>query len=54
MTSWTFSRPRARKDRRNFVQNGFDSLSPTIRPRISRCPVAEIPVAITTACEAIR
>lgn len=53
-TSWTFSRPRARSERRNFVQNSFDSLSPTITPRISRCPVAEIPVAMTTACEAIR
>lgn len=29
MTSWTFSTPRARSERRNFVQNGFDSLSPT-------------------------
>jgi len=32
----------------------FDSLSPTTTPRISRCPVAEIPVAMTTACEAIQ
>ncbi|KPI20937.1 hypothetical protein OK006_9419 [Actinobacteria bacterium OK006] len=53
-TSWTLSRPRARKDRRNFVQNGLDALSPTISPRISRCLVAEIPVAMTTVWDTLR
>ncbi|MDQ0767243.1 hypothetical protein QF027_009878 [Streptomyces canus] len=38
-----------RSERRNFVQNGFDSLSPTLTPRISWCPVADIPVAMTAA-----
>src|SRR5581483_1024818 len=51
MTSCTPARPRVRSDRRKAVQNAPSSLSPTSKPRTSRCPSAATPVATTTAWE---
>ena len=51
MTSCTPSSPRARSLRRNSRQKTSFSESPTSMPRISLCPVADTPVAMTTALE---
>src|SRR3546814_2617246 len=46
--------PRAFKERRNVVQNGCDSVSPTSKPRTFLRPSAATPTATTTAWETTR
>ncbi len=52
MTSCTPPRPRRFRSRKNSVQNGSDSVSPTWNPSTCRCPSAATPTAITIAWDA--
>jgi len=54
MASFTPVSPRVFKDRRNAVQNGSFSVSPTSKPSTSRRPSPATPTATTTAWETMR